>query len=190
MHTQTLPGTSTHMLVCCMRTNKTTNIHTDKHNTIRFDQYTPNPCQSLTHPHIPTEMHRPTPCPSTTLYSTPSGRHLAANFSCESTGLQPLSQDRGTPELRRISPCVRAQSAFNCCCITARNLHMTVRLLYGTPLLLHLTTQMDSSSSSRRYVQSCRRAGGGCHIVLSSNSRMRTLPKSTANAQPHAFDLY
>jgi hypothetical protein len=64
--------------------------------------------------------------------------------------------------------------------MAARNLHMTVRLLYGTPLLLHLTIQMDSSSSSRMYVQSCRRAGGGCHTVLSSNSRMRTLPKSTS----------
>jgi hypothetical protein len=57
---------------------------------------------------------------------------------------------------------------------------VTWLLVKGLPLLLQRTTQMDSSSSSRRYVHSCWSAAGGCHTELSSSSRRRMLLKSTA----------
>jgi hypothetical protein len=94
--------------------------------------------------------------------------------------LRPRSQDRGTPELRRMSPWDRIQSCVSCCCNAALNLWITAALLYGRPSLAHRTTQKDSSNSSRKYVQSCCSADGGCHTVLSSSSKIRMLLKSTA----------
>jgi hypothetical protein len=52
----------------------------------------------------PAPMHRRGPSPPTSVYSTPLRCHLAVNLAGDRTGLRPLSQDRGTPELRRMSP--------------------------------------------------------------------------------------
>lgn len=64
--------------------------------------------------------------------------------------MRPRSQDRGTPELRRMSPWDRIQSCVSCCCNAALNLWITAALLYGRPSLAHRTTQKDSSNSSRK----------------------------------------
>jgi hypothetical protein len=74
--------------------------------------------QLPTHTHTRTAPSAAPPCPSslasadaqarplspTSVYSTPLRCHLAVNLAGDRTGLRPLSQDRGTPELRRMSP--------------------------------------------------------------------------------------
>jgi hypothetical protein len=97
---------------------------------------------------------RRAPWPSATVYSKPWCCHFASNFAADSTGFLPRSHDMGTPQSRRISPCERSQSCDSCCCKAVLNLVSMAVLVKGRPLLAHRTTQMDSSMSSRRYVQS------------------------------------
>ena len=66
------------------------------------------------HQPCPAPMHRRGPSPSTNAYSTPLLCHFAANLAGDRTGLRPLSQDRGTPELRR---------AFQYCLDVALQVH-------------------------------------------------------------------
>ena len=89
-----------------------------------------------------------------------------------------------------MSPRVRAQSCFSCCCKAAINLHTTWVLVYCWLPAAHRTAHTDSSMRSRRWVHSCCSSAGGCQTLLSSNSSTLTslqLGPPPAGSTPHTL---